>query len=163
MGNKKKILKIRKDDKGYPQAHLSKDGVAKDFKVHRLVATTFIGDIPEGFVINHINGIKDDNRVENLEICTQQHNIKEAYRLGLIIPVCTGKLGKLNKFSKKIHQLDLNGNIVNTFYGAREAERETKICNVNITQCLKNRRKTAGGYKWTYADEGGMNYVGTFD
>ena len=151
-GEKEKILKIRKDDKGYPQAHLSKNGEMKDFKVHRLVATAFIGDIPDGFVINHINGIKDDNRVENLEICTYSHNAKEAYRLGLNKPVWTGKFGKFHKCSKKINQLDLDGNIVNTFYGAREAERETKICNINITQCLKKQRKTAGGYKWSYAD-----------
>lgn len=50
------------------------DGKSKVQKVHRLVARAFIGEIPHGHQINHINGIKSDNRLENIEICTPSEN-----------------------------------------------------------------------------------------
>lgn len=50
---------------------------------HRLVWQHFRGNIPAGMVINHINGQKDDNRLENLEVCTASENLRHAYRVGL--------------------------------------------------------------------------------
>lgn len=61
--------------KGYCLVNLYKDGKGKTFKVHRLVVTSFIGPIPRGMVVNHINENKLDNRLSNLEICTQKKNM----------------------------------------------------------------------------------------
>lgn len=58
-------------------------GHGKRFSVHRLVAAAFIGRRPDGMHINHINGIKTDNRVENLEYVTQSQNMKHAFAMGL--------------------------------------------------------------------------------
>lgn len=52
--------------------------------IHRLVATAFIGFIPPKMDINHLNGIKTDNRAENLEICTRSRNRFHAYETGLV-------------------------------------------------------------------------------
>ena len=147
---KERILKNAKNTTGYLQVNLCKEAKAKATKIHRLVAQAFIGDIPKGMVINHINGIKTDNRVENLEICTCSHNIKEAFRLGLEKPPFLGKFGEANKTARKITQLDLQGNVINHFYGTLEAERETKVNAIGIWFCLKGKRKTAGGYRWEY-------------
>jgi hypothetical protein len=69
---------------GYPQIILSRKGRKKiGASVHRLVAAAFIGPIPPGLVVNHINGIRSDNRVSNLEIITQGQNISHAIRTGL--------------------------------------------------------------------------------
>lgn len=51
--------------------------------VHRVVVSAFVGEIPKGMDVNHINGIKTDNRISNLEICTRKQNIHHSMRMGL--------------------------------------------------------------------------------
>lgn len=55
--------------------------------VHRLVAKSFISEIPEGMVVNHKDGNKLNNSVDNLEIITHSENVIHAYRNGLITPL----------------------------------------------------------------------------
>jgi hypothetical protein len=81
-----KILKANKCSKGYLKIRLfvSKDNF-KSHKVHRLVMNTF-SEIKNQPQVNHINGIKDDNRLENLEWSNNSHNIKHAWATGLFKP-----------------------------------------------------------------------------
>ena len=66
-----KWLKTPNSDSGYPQVNL---GRGKHFKVHRLVAEAFIDNPENKPCIDHINGNREDNRVENLRWCTQKEN-----------------------------------------------------------------------------------------
>jgi hypothetical protein len=71
-----------------------------NYKVHKLVADSFIGVKGKGFEVNHINGIKTDNRLVNLEVITKSENIKHAFRLGLNISNKGEKNGN-SKYTKK--------------------------------------------------------------
>ncbi len=68
---------------GYRQAHLSLDGKVTPHSVHSLVMLTFVGPRPEGYEINHINGDKQDNRIENLQYVTKSQNRLHAFEIGL--------------------------------------------------------------------------------
>lgn len=68
----KKFLKYDSDRSGYQRVTLTSGNVHKRYMVHRLVYSSFCGDIPQGLFINHKNENKTDNRVENLELVTCQ-------------------------------------------------------------------------------------------
>ena len=74
-----KILGRRIDKDGYRLVQLYNSGVGHNHKVHRLVAETFIGRDPDRDQVNHLNGNKEDNRVENLQWCTRSENTRHAY------------------------------------------------------------------------------------
>lgn len=77
---KVKVLSPQATKGGYLQVLLYKDGKKKRFYVHRLVVIAFIGDIPKGMVVNHLNEDKLDNRLSNLEVVTQKENINYGTR-----------------------------------------------------------------------------------
>ena len=71
------------DTDGYRQLSLCKNGKVYTKRMHRMVCETFIPNIENKKCINHINGIKTDNMVENLEWCTHSENNKHAFKFGL--------------------------------------------------------------------------------
>lgn len=152
---KGKILKIQKGKSGYIIVALCKDGKVKHYRVHRLVAAAFIDNPENKPYVNHINGDKTDNRVENLEFCTQSENVLHSYKIKLRIINEEQKerireIGK--KSSKQILQYNLEGNFIKTWDSTYEIERQLKIPHTNISKCCKNKLKTAGGYIWRYKD-----------
>ena len=80
------------DTSGYYAVSLWKNNIGKSARVHRIVAESFIGEIPQDMQVNHIDGVKTNNNLTNLEIVTRSENILHAYRTGLI----------KNQFGKKV-------------------------------------------------------------
>lgn len=81
---------------GYLQLELSKGNVKTTYKVHKLVALAFLGPRPEGYSINHKDGVKQNNHASNLEYVTPKENTHHAYKLGLR----TGNFGAANGSTK---------------------------------------------------------------
>lgn len=138
---KGKLLIPHKQNTGYYFANLKKDGQTKKEYIHRLVAISFI-DNPNNYTyINHIDGNKTNNNVNNLEWCTQSYNIKYAYDNGTKTP----------PNMKKVKQIK-NGQAIKIYNSLTEAGRETNICWTNISKCCRKLRKQAGGYQWEYTE-----------
>ncbi len=143
------------DKKGYYNVCLFKNG-KHNKKVHRLVAEAFLENNNNYPCINHIDGNKLNNNVENLEWCTYSHNTKESYRLGLQKPSERQKnivkeYCKTHK-PKKIIQLAQNDIFIKEWNSEKEAEEKLGMCRGSISQCLTGKSKSAGGYKWKFTN-----------
>lgn len=139
------ILKPIKQKKGYYCVNTN----GKFWGIHRIVAETFIPNQKKLPQVNHKDGDKSNNCVDNLEWCTCKENVIHAYKIGLR----KGKRGKDNVLSKVINQYDLNGNFIKQWDSTKEIERKLKIYHSNISLCCKHKLKTSGGYIWRYANE----------
>jgi hypothetical protein len=96
------ILKLGKCRNGYMRVGLSEFGERKSMAVHRLVALVFIGKPKEESQVNHIDGVKSNNCVSNLEYCTPSENTQHAYKTGL----CNSSIG-VNRQSSKLVDKDI--------------------------------------------------------
>lgn len=144
---KERILKQTPDSQKYLRCCL----LNKPTLIHKIVANTFLNNNNNYPCINHIDGNKTNNKVENLEFCTYKHNINEAYRLGL--NPAKGKLGKLHHNYKLINQYDLDGNFIKQWYGFHEIDRTLNFDYRNIHACCNKKQKTAYGFIWKYHNE----------
>lgn len=126
---------------GYERVSLWNKGKEHKFSIHKLVAIKYL-DNPNNYqIINHKDGNKLNNNVDNLEWCNLSENVKHAYKNNLIKP----KTRKILQFSKDMKLIKKWESII-------DVEKELKINHANIiTVCNQNtNRKCAGGYIWRY-------------
>lgn len=131
-----KILKPTINNAGYYVVNLSKNGKKELVLVHRIVASEFLENENNLPVINHKDGNKLNNHVDNLEWTTYQHNNIHAITAGL------------NKVKKPVKAIHIETGKEYIFESAREAWRVLRINYKDISNCIKGRQKTAGGYRW---------------
>ena len=137
---KDRLLRQRKNNKGYFLVDLYKNGIRHQLLVHRLVAQAFIKNPNNYPCVNHKDENKENNNADNLEWCSQKYNMNYGS--------CPRRIGEAN--SKSVIQHDKNGNVVGKYNSIICAERMTGISNGSIGDCLHKRRKSAGGYLWQY-------------
>lgn len=118
-------------------------GKQKRMRVHRMVAETFIDNPENKPYVNHINGNRGDNNVENLEWVTPSENTQHAVATGLFN----------SSRAKAVIQYNLNGDQMATFESASEAARQTGGSQSKITMCCRRQRQTANDYQWRYYDD----------
>lgn len=155
----KKIKKPHVDHGGYLTVWLCKHSVQKCLKVHRLVASAFLSN-PEGKrTVNHINGVKTDNRVENLEWATHSENINHANKTGLrkvtdaqreAARINGRKTCDRNRPKKRVYCVQ--DGIRKEFESAHEGARYVLGSASPIIACCKGKKKTYKGYEWGYCD-----------
>lgn len=141
-----RILKLQTDHKGYARVSLGK---RKTLAVHRLVAKSFIPNPQNKPQVNHIDGNKQNNCVENLEWCTNQENQIHAIKTGL---------NDHSKYHsgrpyKPVIQIDLLTNeIIATYKSITDAKKAVSPNSThnNIAMCCRGLRHSAFGFKWRF-------------
>jgi len=115
----------------------------KNFYIHRLVAIAYIPNPENKSTVNHIDGNKANNRVDNLEWSTQLENNLHAYKTGL-----------KNHFHniKSISQYSLTGQLIREWPSLSEAGRQLGISTGSISCVATGKLKTSGGFIWKYQD-----------
>lgn len=135
------ILSAGQSKRRYLTVSLWKNNKGKTFFVHRLTAEAFISNIENKYDVNHKNGNKIDNRVQNLEWTTRAENIRHSYK------VLKRKPSWLNKTTKKAKRVMCieTGKI---YESARKAALELGLCDVAVAQGIRRKHKV-GGFRWT--------------
>lgn len=113
---KEKIVKSRIHQNGYLFVHLCKNGKKKHLSIHRLLAQAFIPNLENKPEVNHKDGNKENNRVENLEWATSKENVHHAFRTGLKI-MTKGEKCSWSKLTEK-QVSEIKKELKNCYYGA---------------------------------------------
>lgn len=136
---------------GYAEVTL---GNRKRYFVHRLVAFAFCDNHFEGAVVNHKNGIRDDNRAENLEWVSHSENLIHAYRVLKIKKSTQGRFGKESNASKPIKMICLKTGKTEMFYAMMDAKRKYPFLHrPSISRCCNGKLKSHQGYKFNFLNQ----------
>ncbi len=121
-GKPERILKGRPDSKGYLNVVLYKDKKSKNFRIHKLVAFNFLKTGPSNLVVDHINNIKTDNRLINLQLITNRLNISKDVKnkTSKYTGVSYDKINKKWRASISINKKQINLGRYNTQELARD-------------------------------------------
>lgn len=142
-----RILKTA-SNRGYEIVTLGRNSRRATYQVHRLVAEHFIPNPNEYPTINHKDENKRNNRVDNLEWCTNEYNSNYGTRNQRIVE----KLKDNENYYIPVLCYDLDNNFVKKYESAEQAGKELGISGSGITACCKMYfgRTSAAGYKWKY-------------
>lgn len=122
--------------------------LGKQYRVHRLIAQAFIPNPENKPQVNHKDGNKLNNNIENLEWCTAKENIRHSWENGLSYK----RFGKENDKTKPIIQYDLNGNIIKIWEDPNEIEKELGISKNSIQKAISKHYKNSFGYRWGHKE-----------
>lgn len=135
-----RVIKPVRINTGYLSVHLYLTGKYKTLLLHRLVADTFLPN-PDGLPeVNHLNGVRTDNRVENLEWCTREENLRHCYYT-------------LNVDSDKPKRPVICLDTGTRYRSVSEAARKNGVLPSGVTQTCRGQLRQTGGLRFAYAEE----------
>lgn len=129
--NKGEIIKPYTNEYGYDFLILHNCFVSHNIKIHQLVTEAFLGKKPKGYDVDHIDGNKHNNRVDNLRYISHKANVKKS---------C----------DKPILQYTLNGEFINRYNSITEASKAIGVVKTAICNCLNGRSRSCKNYIWRY-------------
>lgn len=147
-----KILRYSVDPYGYRYYVLCVEGNRRTIKAHRLVAMAFIPNPDSKPAIDHINGVKTDNRVSNLRWVTNKENTHNPITLNKVKANGINNLSKMIKasiernFGRQSVAVYRDGKLIQTFNSQRLAAQFVGTSEGHISSCLSGDRKTCKGY-----------------
>lgn len=126
------------DHSGYEYTQLRVNGKKKTALIHRLVYQAFVGMVPSGLELDHIDGCKLNNSLSNLRLLTHKEN-------------CNNPSTKVKRASRIIHPIiDLSDGTI--YKNARQAA-EAVGCHINsVLQCCRGKRRSAGGHTFAFGE-----------
>lgn len=145
---KEKVLKPCINTHGYYALNLSHKNKKAPQRLHRIIASAFVPNPENKKEVNHKDGNKLNNALDNLEWVTHRENGIHAYENGLNYSA----KGADNSLSKSVKQFDLSGKFIKQYGSIHEAARETNIHHNTIGANLYGRTRACKKlYKFTYA------------
>ena len=138
--------RIRKTKKeSYYRVYLCGSNCQKWFQIHRLVAQTYIPNPNNKRYVNHKDGNKYNNHVNNLEWVTKKENGQHASQTGLIK-------------KRSVNQLTLNGRIIKGYLSILEASQDHGVKPQSISSVCSGKTRTCRGFRWEYQDSPNENW-----
>lgn len=139
---KGRIMKPHNNGRDYLNIQFKDGNIRKHLYIHIIVAKAFIPNPYNLEQVNHKNFNKTDNRVENLEWCTQAYNNTYGTRIQRV----------KEKMSKPVYQYSLDGKFIKKYNSLQEASKINKCSMGNISQCCLGNYKQSHGFIWKYSE-----------
>jgi hypothetical protein len=142
-------MSLKKTASGYLVAHLRMNGGSFMRLAHRLVLLSFSKPTRDKEIVNHKNGIKTDNRLENLEWCNKSENALHAFRVLGVKPSMLGVFKENHPVSKKIIGINVKTGEMLKFNSLTLAK-DIGCTLSGISSCLNGYQKTHRGMRWEF-------------
>lgn len=143
-GQPQRVIKLIQDTTGYLVVCLTNGTIKRNRAIHRLLAQAWIPNPNNLPHVNHIDGNKLNNALDNLEWVSVLGNTTHAIDMGMTDPKTR------HPAMAEIAQLDSTGREIRVFMSLHDASRETGIAWQNISKVCRGLRKAAGGFGWVY-------------